>query len=133
MEHPDRKRLSRIGLWLARKGLKHNLVGFDLSKQNLKRAYLANANLCQASLAGADARQADLTNADLRDVDLRDTDLRDAELAGAFLRGANLSGAKGINPERSTPLLMLLDQPGIVGEKDISELVRTEEEEESAP
>ena len=31
--------------------------------------------------------------------------------AGANLAGANLARAKGISPERSTPLLMLLDQP----------------------
>ena len=40
-----------------------------------------------------------------------------ANLAGAYLAGADLAraylaGAKGISPERCTPLLMLLDQPG---------------------
>lgn len=35
-----------------------------------------------------------------------------ADLSRANLSGANLSGAKGIIPERCTPLLMLLDQPG---------------------
>ena len=50
-------------------------------------AVKAGANLARANLAGAD-------------------------LAGADLAGANLAGAKGISPERCTPLLMLLDQPG---------------------
>ena len=35
-----------------------------------------------------------------------------ADLYGANLYGANLSRANGITPERSTALLMLLDQPG---------------------
>ena len=35
-----------------------------------------------------------------------------AYLRGADLSGAYLSGANGITPELSTPLLMLLDQPG---------------------
>ena len=38
--------------------------------------------------------------------------LAGANLADAYLAGANLAGAKGISPERCTPLLMLLDQPG---------------------
>ena len=54
---------------------------------NLAGAYLAGANLAGANLAGAN-------------------------LADAYLAGANLAGAKGIAPERCTPLLMLLDQPG---------------------
>jgi len=35
-----------------------------------------------------------------------------ANLLGANLTGADLRGAKGVNPLRITPLLMLLDQPG---------------------
>jgi hypothetical protein len=51
------------------------------------RAYLADANLAGANLA-------------------------DANLAGAYLADANLADAKGIAKELSTPLTMLLDQPG---------------------
>ena len=35
-----------------------------------------------------------------------------ANLSGANLYGADLSGASGVNRYRSTPLMMLLDQPG---------------------
>ena len=37
-----------------------------------------------------------------------------ANLSRANLSGATLSRATGIQPERSTPLLMLLDQPGAI-------------------
>ena len=45
-------------------------------------------------------------------ANLAGANLAGAYLAGAYLAGANLAGAKGISPERCTPLLMLLDQPG---------------------
>ncbi len=38
--------------------------------------------------------------------------LSGASLSGANLSGASLSGASGVIAARSTPLLMLLDQPG---------------------
>ena len=41
-------------------------------------------------------------------------DLYGANLSKADLSGANLSGAKGINSNLCTPLLMLLDQPGLI-------------------
>ena len=66
------------------------------------RAYLTGAYLRDADLRGADLRDADLRGADLRDADLRDADLRDADLRDAV----------GINKFLSTPLLMLLEQPG---------------------
>ena len=43
---------------------------------------------------------------------LQGADLKGADLKGADLQGAYLQGAKGFSPEHSTPLLMLLDQPG---------------------
>ena len=55
-------------------------------------AYLSGANLSGAYLSGAY--------------------LSGANLFGAYLSGADLFGAKGINPLKCTPLLMLLDQPG---------------------
>jgi hypothetical protein len=54
------------------------------------------------SLAGACLTRADLSWANLSG----------ANLSGANLYGADLYGATGIAPERYTPLLMLLDQPG---------------------
>jgi len=48
----------------------------------------------------------------LTGADLSGADLSGANLSGAYLYVANLSGAKGVDPYRCTPLLMLLDQPG---------------------
>ena len=75
-------------------------------------ADLAGADLAGAYLAGADLAGADLAGANLAGADLAGADLAGAYLAGAYLAGAYLAGAKGISPERCTPLLMLLDQPG---------------------
>lgn len=58
-------------------------------------------------LAGKGGSRADLRNADLRNADLRGADLRDADF-----RDADLLCSSGIDPELTTPLLMLLDQPG---------------------
>jgi len=79
-----------------------NLSGANLSGTNLSRAYLSGTNLSRAYLAGANLIRADLSRAYLSGADL----------SGANLSGANLSRAKGITPERTTPLLLLLDQPG---------------------
>jgi hypothetical protein len=79
-----------------------NLVDADLAGAYLVDAYLARANLARANLVGADLSGANLSRANLTRADL----------TGASLVGANLVGAKGISPHRSTPLLMLLDQPG---------------------
>ena len=55
---------------------------------------------------------ANLGGADLGDANLGGANLWGADLRGADLRGANLRGAKGVAGWRSTPLMMLLDQPG---------------------
>jgi len=81
---------------------KINLTGADLTGADLTGAYLTGAYLTGAYLRGAD-----LTGAYLRGADLTG-----ADLAGADLTGADLTGAKGINPNRCTPLRILLDQPG---------------------
>ena len=99
-----------------------NLSGADLSGANLSGADLRCADLSGADLSGADLSGADLSGAYLRCADLRDAylrcadlsgaDLSDADLSGADLRCADLRGATGISAHRTTPLLMLLDQPG---------------------
>ena len=104
-----------------------DLICADLRNADLRNANLRDANLSCADLSGANLRGANLRDADLRDADLRDADLicadlrnadlRNADLSGANLRGANLSRAnlsraKGLDPHRVQPLLMLLDQPG---------------------
>ena len=74
------------------KNKKADLSGADLSRANLSGAYLSRAYLSGADLSGAYLSRADLSGADLS--------------------GANLYGAKGINKLLTTPLYMLLDQPG---------------------
>lgn len=44
--------------------------------------------------------------------DLSGSDLSGAKLSGADLSGADLSRSNGIDPNRCTPLRILLDQPG---------------------
>ena len=87
-------------------------TGANLARANLTDANLTDANLTDANLAGAYLARANLTDANLTDANLTDANLTDANLAGANLTGAILAGAAGIVPERTTPLLMLLDQPG---------------------
>jgi hypothetical protein len=65
-----------------------------------------------ADLSGADLSGANLYRADLYRADLSGANLSGANLSGADLYRANLSGASGINKHRTTPLLMLKDQPG---------------------
>ena len=81
-------------------------VLFSLETENIKLC-LEAAVKSKVDLGGAD-----LGGADLRGAYLRGADLSGADLRGADLRGADLRGANGITPELSTPLLMLLDQPG---------------------
>jgi hypothetical protein len=115
--------LSRANLYGA------NLYGANLSGANLSRANLSGANLSGADLSGAALSGADLYGADLYGADLSRANLYGANLSGANLSGANLSGAdlsganlsdanlsgaNGAQPERCTPLLMLLDQPGSI-------------------
>jgi hypothetical protein len=83
-----------------------------LAYGNLERAYLVNVNLSDASLFCANLREANLTGAQLKTADLGyvnleqarldNTDLQDiriyrANLKGASLRSANLKGARLID------------------------------------
>jgi hypothetical protein len=79
---------------------------------SLARANLADANLARADLADADLAGANLAGAYLARAHLAGANLAGADLADADLAGAHLAGAKGINPWRASPLMMLLDQPG---------------------
>ena len=88
------------------------LSGADLSGADLSGAYLSGAYLSGAYLSGADLSGADLSGADLSGANLTGANLSGADLSGADLSGADLSGADGLNPYATTPLLMLLDQPG---------------------
>jgi len=89
-----------------------NLSSANLSGADLSSADLSSANLSGADLSGANLSSANLSSADLHGADLSGADLHGANLYGANLHGANLHGAKGISPKLSTPLLILLDQPG---------------------
>jgi len=95
-----KKIIEEHGMWLRGEGGKHaDLTHADLTCANLTRANLTHADLAGAYLAGADLTRANLTRANLTHADL----------AGAYL-----AGARGITPERCTPLLMLMDQPGFI-------------------
>jgi uncharacterized protein YjbI with pentapeptide repeats len=89
-----------------------NLSGANLSRANLSRANLSRANLSGANLSGANLYGANLSGADLSGADLSRADLSGADLSRANLSGANLSGATGVSAYASTPLMMLMDQPG---------------------
>jgi hypothetical protein len=89
-----------------------DLSGAHLSGANLSGAHLSGADLSGAHLSGADLSWAHLSRANLSGAHLSGADLSGAHLSGADLSWANLSWATGVVPERSTPLLMLLDQPG---------------------
>jgi uncharacterized protein YjbI with pentapeptide repeats len=91
-----------------------NLYGANLSGANLSGANLYGADLSGANLSGANLSGAHLSRADLYDANLSRANLSGADLSGANLSDANLSGANGAQPERCTPLLMLLDQPGSI-------------------
>ena len=56
--------------------------------------------------------RADLSRANLYGADLSGANLNGANLSGADLNGANLNGAVNLSKYLTTPLLMLLDQPG---------------------
>ena len=91
-----------------------DLAGANLARADLAEADLAGAYLTGANLTGADLGRADLARAYLAGANLTGAYLAGADLAGAYLTGAYLTGAKGINPHRTTPLLMLHDQPGLI-------------------
>jgi hypothetical protein len=108
------------GAYLSRANLSGaDLNGADLSgeyfsRANLSRADLGRAYLSRANLGRANPSVAYLSRANPSGADLSEADLSGAELSGAELSGANLSRAKGIEAERITPLLFLLDQPGAI-------------------
>jgi uncharacterized protein YjbI with pentapeptide repeats len=99
-----------------------DLSGAYLSGADLSGAYLSRADLSGANLYGAYLSRADLSGANLSGAYLSGADLSGADLSRADLSGADLSGARGINPYRTTDLLMLLDQPGpIIAYKLVNE------------
>jgi hypothetical protein len=87
-------------------------AGANLYGADLYGADLYGADLSGADLYGADLSRANLSGANLSRANLYGANLSGANLSGADLYGADLSRAKGAQPERCTPLLMLLDQPG---------------------
>ena len=84
----------------------------DLSYASLNRASLNRASLDGASLDGASLVGASLDGASLDGASLVEASLNRASLVGASLVGASLNRASGVDPNRCTPLRMLLDQPG---------------------
>jgi len=70
-----------------------NLSRVDLRGAFLHDARLSNAQFRHSNLARAHLPGAQLQNADLKDVDLREANLRGARLTGANLHEAHLQGA----------------------------------------
>ena len=94
--------------------IKHRFNGsvlFSLETESIKlcveAAVKSSANLRYANLSSADLRYANL-----RYADLSSADLSYADLSYANLRYADLRYAKGVNKNRCTPFVLLLDQPG---------------------
>ena len=81
-------------------------------RADLRYANLRYANLRYANLSYADLSSADLRSADLRYANLSYADLSYANLSSADLSSADLRYAKNVNKYRTTPLYILLDQPG---------------------
>gem|GEM_PF-305167 len=65
----------------------------ELSKINLRQAFLFKSNFSGANLSGADLSTADLSAANLQGADLSAANLQGADLSAANLQGADLSGA----------------------------------------
>ena len=66
---------------------------FELSKINLRQAFLFRSNFSGDNLLGADLSAADLSAANLQGTDLSGSILQGADLQGAILKVADLSGA----------------------------------------
>ena len=81
--------------WLAdsETGEQADLSHANLSRANLRGAYLSHADLSRANLRDADLSHANLSHANLSDADLRGAYLSHANLSRANLRGAYLSHA----------------------------------------
>ena len=107
----EQANLSRADLYRANL-YSADLSSADLSSSNLSSADLSSADLSSADLSSADLSSSNLSSADLSRANLSSADLSSADLSRANLSSADLSRAKGINPHRCTPLLMLHDQVG---------------------
>lgn len=90
------------------------LAGASLTGAHLPGANLAWVNLAKANLTGANLTGANLTGANLAGANLTGADLTGANLTRTNVTWANLTRVKGINSLRTTPLLMLHDQPGAI-------------------
>ncbi len=71
-----------------------DLSDSDLSKANLRGAFLADANLAQVALVGADLTKANLSSVNLQGANLQGADMTDVTLHRADLTGADVRGAK---------------------------------------
>ena len=88
-------------------------------RDSIAEAVEKKVDLSYSDLSYSDLRYSDLRGSDLRGSDLRGSDLSYSDLRGSNLRGSDLSysdlrGSTGISEYLSTPLLMLLDQPGLI-------------------
>jgi hypothetical protein len=77
-----------------------------------ERANLSYSNLSYSDLSYSDLSYSDLSYSDLRGSNLSYSNLRGSNLSYSDLSYSDLRGAKGISPERTTPLLILAEQVG---------------------
>ncbi|HYT45569.1 MAG TPA: pentapeptide repeat-containing protein, partial [Methylomirabilota bacterium] len=70
-----------------------DIIEINLSKTNLRGAYLFMTNLLAANLSGANLSGANLKGAQLFATDLSEADLSGATLVNTLLDGAHLHGA----------------------------------------
>ena len=73
----------------------------DLSKANLRGAFLARISIRNANLTDAIFQDANLSEADLSNADLNETDFTGADLTGADFTGANFFPLSTILPDGS--------------------------------
>ena len=89
---------SGIQDWNARPDM-IDLIGIDLSWQNLESVNLSTADLTNSNFSGSILRNADLTDANLSGANLSGADLTDARLNRASLELSTLNGAKLLRAE----------------------------------
>ncbi len=88
------------------------MATFEIKHLDGRILFTHDGECLRECVVAAVMQGADLQGADLQGADLRVAYLRGADLRGADLRVAYLQGASGINRLLTTPLYMLLDQPG---------------------
>ena len=81
---------------------------------NLSGSDLRGSDLSGSNLRGSNLSDCDLSGSNLSGSNLRNSNLSGSDLSGCNLLNSDLSGSEGINQYMITPLLLLLEQPGLI-------------------